>query len=292
MKPAPFTYHAPETVADAVALLAQTAEEDGRILAGGQSLAPAMAFRLARPGHLIDINRIAALQEIRTEGDALVIGAGVRHAAFHQPVCDGPTGALLSYVVRHIAHLPIRTRGTFCGSLAHADPSSEWCVAAATLGATMVAESTRGARDIPAAEFFDWAMTTNLEDDELLTAVRLPVLPATAGFGFHEFARRAGDYAIAMALAVLDIRDGEVVHAHIGLGGVEPFARRFADAEALLIGGPATDERIHAAADAAAEVADAMDDNQGSADYRRDLARGLLRRALADAVEMATESAA
>ena len=127
MKPAPFRYHAPKTVEEAVATLAEVAGEDGRVLAGGQSLVPIMAFRLARPAHLVDINGIAALARLAVDGDKLSIGACVRHAAFHKPVVDGPLGRLLSAVVRHIAHYPIRTRGTFCGSLAHADPASEWC---------------------------------------------------------------------------------------------------------------------------------------------------------------------
>ena len=148
MKPAPFTRHVPRTVAEAVAILAKVAPEDGRVLAGGQSLVPIMAFRLAKPAHLVDINEIDELGRIDSDGKALTIGAGVRHSAFHKPVTDNPLGALLSAVARHIAHYPIRTRGTFCGSLAHADPASEWCLVAATLDATMIAQSVRGrARD-------------------------------------------------------------------------------------------------------------------------------------------------
>src|SRR5579871_3704619 len=143
MKPAPFEYHAPKTVDEAVALLAKVASADGRILAGGQSLVPTMAFRLARPAHLIDINGIAALKRLAVADGKLAIGACVRHAAFYQPVVDGPLGRLLARVVRNIAHHPIRTRGTFCGSLANADPASEWCLIAATLGADMVALSVR-----------------------------------------------------------------------------------------------------------------------------------------------------
>jgi len=168
MKPASFRYHAPQTIEEALAMLAEYAPDDGRVLAGGQSLVPTMAFRLARPHHLVDINGIEALRRLAIEDGKLVIGAGVRHQAFHRPVVEGPLGALLSAVMRHIAHYPIRTRGTFCGSLAHADPASEWCLAAATLGAEMVARSARGARIIAAADFFQGIMTTALEADELL----------------------------------------------------------------------------------------------------------------------------
>src|SRR5262245_11939151 len=124
MKPAAFRYHAPKTVDEAVALLAEVSSEYGRVLAGGQSLVPIMAFRLARPGHLVDINGVKELEGIKVDLGKLRIGALVRHAAFYRPVCDGPLGKLLSTVVRHIGHHPIRTRGTFCGSLAHADPAS------------------------------------------------------------------------------------------------------------------------------------------------------------------------
>src|SRR5262252_2707233 len=168
MKPAPFSHYAPTTIDEAVALLAKLAPEDGRILAGGQSLVPTMAFRLARPAHLVDINGIAALGRLAVVDGKLAIGACVRHAAFHRPPVDGPLGALLAKVVRHIAHYPIRTRGTFCGSIANADPASEWCTVAVALGAEMLAQSARGTRVIPADKFFAGIMTTTLAEDELL----------------------------------------------------------------------------------------------------------------------------
>src|SRR5690242_18438861 len=196
MKPAPFRHYAPATVDEAVALLARLAPQDGRVLAGGQSLVPTMAFRLARPTHLVDINGVDELNTLEVEGEQLCIGACVRHEAFRRPVAPGPLGRLLAHVVRHIAHYPIRTRGTFCGSIAHADPASEWCAVAVALGARMVARSVRGARIIPAEEFFAGIMTTNLAEDELLAAVRLPLLPADTRCGFNEFSRRAGDFAM------------------------------------------------------------------------------------------------
>ena len=200
MKPAPFHYHAPKTVDEAVALLTQVAPDDGRVLAGGQSLVPAMAFRLARPAHLVDINGIAELGRIAMADGKLAIGACVRHAAFYRPVSEGPLGRLMASVVRHIAHHPIRTRGTFCGSLVNADPASEWCLVAATLGAEMIAQSGRGRRVIAEGDFFAGVMTTDLKEDELLVEARLPLLPPDTRFGFYEFSRRAGDFAIAMAL--------------------------------------------------------------------------------------------
>lgn len=280
MKPAPFQYHAPKTVDEAVALLAAVAPADGRVLAGGQSLVPTMAFRLARPAHLVDINGIAELGRLGSAGGKLAIGACVRHAAFYRPVVEGPLGWLLARVVRHIAHHPIRTRGTFCGSLVHADPASEWCLVAATLGAEMVAQSARGARVIAAEDFFAGIMTTALAEDELLIEVRLPLLPPDTRCGFYEFSRRAGDFAIAMTLVTYRLADGCMVDPHLGVGGAEPTPRRLADAEQLLEGQKPGPEIFAAAAAAAATAVEAMADSNYSADYRRDLVRTVTYRAL------------
>src|SRR5437899_8989999 len=177
MKPAPFAYHRPATVDQAVGLLAELAPHDGRVLAGGQSLVPIMAFRLARPAHLIDINTVAGLDVLTVRDEVLHIGARTRHAAFHRPVQRGPLGAMLAAVVRHVAHYPIRLRGTFCGSLAHADPAAEWCLVAATLNVELVALSIRGERRLTARDFFRGAMATTLAPDELPVEARLPILP-------------------------------------------------------------------------------------------------------------------
>jgi carbon-monoxide dehydrogenase medium subunit len=280
MKPAAFRYHQPTSLEEAVSLLAELAPDDGRILAGGQSLVPTMAFRMARPAHLIDINRVEGLDRLAVEDGRLRIGARVRHAAFHRPVADNPLGPLLSFVVRHIAHYPIRMRGTFCGSLAHADPSSEWCLVAATLGATMQARSTRGVRDLAADAFFDWAMTTHLAEDELLAEASLPLLPAGTTWGFYEFSRRAGDYAIAASLVTYRLEGGVIADPHVGIGGAEGRPRRIPEAEAVLAGQAPSDAAFRAAAEAAADAIDPMEDIQASADFRRDLVRAVTRRAL------------
>src|SRR4030088_414771 len=234
MKPAPFIRHVPRTVEQVVDQLAEFAPLDGRILAGGQSLVPIMAFRMARPAHLIDINEVEGLDRLAIEGDTLAIGARVRHAAFHRPMVDGPLGQLLSFVVRHIAHYPIRMRGTFCGSLAHADPSSEWCLVAATLGATLVAKSVRGERLIEVSDFLEGIMSTSLQEDELLAQARLPLPAVDTKFGFYEFSRRAGDFAMAAALCSYRLADGVMVAARVGLGGAEAAPRRITAAEARL----------------------------------------------------------
>jgi aerobic carbon-monoxide dehydrogenase medium subunit len=284
MKPAPFEYHAPGTVEEAVALLAEFAPQNGRVLAGGQSLVPAMAFRLARPAHLIDINGIAALAQLSAGTDELTIGASVRHAAFHRPVAAGPLGRLLAQVVRHIAHDPIRRRGTFCGSIAHADPASEWCCLATTLGATIVARSAGGTRHIPAADFFTGVMTTALKDDELLAQVKLPLLPADTRTGFVEFSRRGGDFAIAMALATYRLEKGRIAAPRIGIGGVENRPRRIGEAERVLEGSIPSSECFAAAATETSRAVAPMSDPLIGADYRRDLIASLVRRALEQAI--------
>ena len=280
MKPAAFRYHAPKTMQEAVALLAEVAPNDGRVLAGGQSLVPTMAFRMARPGHLVDINGVAELARLGVENERLVIRAGVRHAAFHRPVVAGPLGQLLSFVVRHIAHYPIRTRGTFCGSLAHADPASEWCLTAVTLGAEMIGRSVKGTRVIAADQFFDGIMTTVLAEDELLIETRLPLLDVDTRFGFYEFSRRAGDYAIAMALVTYRLQGGTIIEPRVGVGGAEPQPRRMPEAEQALAGQAPTAHVFRAAAEAAAGAVDPMADNQASSEFRRDLVRTVTRRAL------------
>jgi carbon-monoxide dehydrogenase medium subunit len=283
MKPAPFRHYAPTTVDEAVALLARLAPDDGRVLAGGQSLVPTMAFRLARPAHLIDINGIAALDRLSVEGDKLSIGACVRHAAFHRPAADGPLGKLLATVVRHIAHYPIRTRGTFCGSVANADPAAEWCTVAAALDAEMVARSARRTRVILADQFFAGIMTTTLDEDELLTEVRLRLLPADTRAGFYEFSRRAGDFAIAMALVTFRVKNGKIVEPRVAVGGAEPHARRIAEAEQALAGQAPGADAFATAAERAASAVDPMQDVNNTAQYRRDLVRTVVRRALEQA---------
>jgi aerobic carbon-monoxide dehydrogenase medium subunit len=280
VKPAAFAYHAPRTVEEAVGQLGEFAPLDGRILAGGQSLVPMMAFRMARPAHLIDINGVEGLERLAIDGDALSISACVRHAAFHRPVASGPTGALLSVVASNIAHYPIRIRGTFCGSLANADPASEWCLTAVTLNTELIAASKRGRRTIAAADFFTGMMGTALAEDELLLEARVPLLAPDARFGFYEFSRRAGDYALAMALTVYRLDGGVIVEPRVGVGGAEGHPRRIAQAEAVLAGQKPGEEIFRAAAEAAADVIQPMEDAHADAAFRLDLVRAVTQRAL------------
>jgi carbon-monoxide dehydrogenase medium subunit len=239
-----------------------------------------MAFRLARPAHLVDINGVEALNRVTVRDGKLVIGACVRHSAFDKPVCEGPLGKLLAEVVRHIAHYPIRNRGTFCGSLAHADPASEWCLVLAALDGEVVAKSVRGERTIAAREFFKGIMTTALRDDELLAETHLPLLPAGVRCGFYEFSRRAGDFALAAAIGVYRLDGSKIAEPRLALGGVEVNPRRIAQAERALQGAAPGDAAFRAAAKAAMEAVDPMEDIINTAEFRRDLVLAVARRAL------------
>jgi len=280
MKPAPFTLHRPKTLEEAIAILADVADEGGLVIAGGQSLVPMMALRAVYPSDLVDINAIDSLGTIRVEDNALVIGATVRHAAFHAPVVDGCLGRLLAAVSRHIAHYPIRARGTFCGSLAHADPASEWCLVAATLDAEICLKNANGTRNVAARDFFTGAMTTVREAHELIVEVRLPLLPDDGAFGFYEFNRRAGDFALGMALATFGLRDGRMTDVRVGVGGIEEMPRRLDTVEAPLEGKTLDASLLEAASKAAAAAVDPLQDPMTSADYRRDLTAVVVRRAL------------
>lgn len=282
MKPAPFEYFRPGSLSEALSLLADGGDEC-KILAGGQSLVPAMNFRLARPATLIDINDLHELAYVRTNSETLSIGALTRHAAFHQPVVDGPLGLLLSKVVQHIAHYPIRQRGTFGGSLAHADPASEWCLLVSTLGAEIVAKSVRGERVIASEAFFKGTFSTNLTADELLVEIRLPVMSNNWRAGFYEFSRRAGDFALGMALAALRTEGGIVQEARLGVGGVSDRAIRLEALEHRLVGSPASPEAIEAIAGAARASIDPTSDIHASSEYRRDLIATVVKRALIEA---------
>ena len=287
MKPAPFNYHRPRSVEEALTLLSEVADEGGRVLAGGQSMMPMMALRVAYPPHLIDINEIIELDRAEVVEGQFVIGALTRHAHFHEQVVPGPLGRLLTCVAHHIAHYPIRQRGTYCGSLAHADPASEWCLVTATLGGTLVARSRRGIREIPVAEYFQDVMTTALEDDELLVEVRLPLLADEERVGFVEFNRRAGDFALGMSLVTLQLQDGEIIAARVGVGGAEAYPRCIAEAEAALVGQVPCDAVFRAAAAAAAAAILPLEDPQTDAEYRRDLVNAVVRRALEQAISVA-----
>jgi carbon-monoxide dehydrogenase medium subunit len=239
-----------------------------------------MNFRLARPAVLVDINRISELDFCSVSDGMLRIGALARHARFERPVTDGPLGALLADVVRYIAHLPIRARGTFAGSLAHADPAAEWCVVATTLDAQIQARGPAGERSIEAAAFLRSILTTSLRPDELITEVRLPVLGPGWRFGFAEFSRRAGDFALSMALAALRLDGGRIAEARIGVGGAGERPLRIGEAERALAGTTPRPEALAEAGAIAAAAVEPFEDLHATVAYRRDLVGAMTRRAL------------
>jgi len=281
MKPAPFAYYAPRTVADAVALLSRLSSDDGRIIAGGQSLLPMMAFRLARPRHLIDINLIADLSQLMIEDGTLSIGATVRHSAFEEPIpASGQLGRMLAEIARNVAHAPIRSRGTFCGSLANSDPASEWCLVSVATEAEIVAQSARGIRTIPAQRFFTGIMSNGLEPDELVVRTQIKMLPDNTRFGFCEISRRAGDFAMASAVAFYRVVNGRITHPAIAVGAVEPQPRRIAAAERMLDGNLPDRSLFSEAAATCSATVDPMDDEHIPGSYRRELVEAVVQRAL------------
>ena len=289
MKPPAFKYYAPTTVEEALALLAEHGY-DAKPLAGGQSLIPTMNFRLAAPSVLVDLNRISELAYIRPGDDGGVrVGAMTRHARVERDALIAARAPLVHETMPHIAHPQIRNRGTYGGSLAHADPAAELPAVTVALGGKVLARSQRGERWIPAEEFFIGLFTTVLEPDELLVEIALPPLPARTGWVFDEVARRHGDFALvgAAGLVTLDDRGrcADVRLVFMGVGEGPVVAR---DAMSILKGEEPIDEAIRAAAEKAAQVdIDPIGDVHASADFRRHLAKVLARRVLTKAVERA-----
>lgn len=282
MKPASFDYVRPHSLEEALAELAKDPDET-KVLAGGQSLIPMMNFRLARPERLVDINRIPDLEGIETVGDRVVIRTRTRHLVLQNLSMPTPLGSLLRHGAANVGHLPIRTRGTFGGSLAHCDAASEWCLVASLLDADVTVQSqARGSRTIRAADFFLSIFTTAMEPDEILTEVSLPALDDSYVTGIAEFARRAGDFAIVAATGAVKVVDDVVADARVCLGGVSEVPFRSRAAEQVLLGQTWTPQLVTAAAEAAADEVDPSSDAHGDADYRRDLVRALLPRALGE----------
>lgn len=282
MKPAPFEYKRPQTVEEAVALLS----DDGaraRVLAGGQSLVAEMNYRRARPARIVDINAIAALEVIEADGESLRVGALVRHVQLERGATDGPLGRLLTRVSRHVAHPPIRNRGTMVGSLAYAHPAAEWGAVAVALGAELRLASVGGTRVVAAEDFFRGPFVTDCGPAEFVTEVRLPALGAEMGVGFVELRRTHSSFAMVAAVAVLGIADGRVTDARIALANASSRPLRVETAEAVLVGARATPASFAAAAAAAAAQADPVSEPHASADYRRHAAEVLVLRALAAA---------
>ncbi|MBN9052156.1 MAG: xanthine dehydrogenase family protein subunit M [Rhizobiales bacterium] len=279
MKPAPFDYLRVHSIDEAIAALAE--HDDAVILAGGQSLVPMLNFRLASPGLLIDINRISDLARIGVTPDGLTLGALVRWHELESSTVVARHNPLLQYAVRHIAHYQIRNRGTVGGSSAHADPAAEFPAVALACDAIFSLRSARGTRTVTAADFFRGALETALEPGEMLVAIQFPAWPVRRGWGFEEFARRAGDFALAGAIVLLDYdADGVCADASLVSFGAGDRALRLTRAEECLRGIRLTVGALTEAARIAAEDCEPKSDMHAPAEYRSALLETLMLRAL------------
>lgn len=287
MKPALFDYHAPQTLDDAVALLADI--DGAMILAGGQSLVPGMNMRLANPAALIDIQHVPGLTGIEIADGVIRVGAMVRHRALELDAEVQKVQPLIREVMAHVAHVPIRNRGTVVGSLCHADAAAEMPLVLLLTGGSVVAQSKSGTRIIPSAEFFEFHMTTSRKPDEMIVEARFPVLPDGAGSAFEEFTRRHGDYAIAAVGAIVQkTGDGSLSDVSLAACGVTSRPVRLGAAEAVLKGTRLEAEALDKAAQAAAAAVTAGDDMHATAAYRKHLAGVLLKRAVQRAAARAS----
>jgi carbon-monoxide dehydrogenase medium subunit len=288
LKPSQFEYFAPESLEEVVSLLEQYGDE-AKILAGGQSLIPLLALRLAIPGVVIDVNRVASLDYIHDEGDVVRVGALTRHRAIEKHSDLAQRCPMISDAVSLVGHVAIRNRGTVGGSMAHADPASEWPAIALALDAEIDAVGPKGKRTIPADAFFLSFLMTALEPDEIATEIRFRIPPGRVGSSFLELARRHGDFAVAGAGGLLGLSDdGSVKDARVVLIGVGATALRIDDAERALTGRPPDKEAFEDALKAVNDAIDPTGDVHGSAEFRRSIAGVLTRRSLqaaADRVE-------
>jgi aerobic carbon-monoxide dehydrogenase medium subunit len=279
VKPARFDYHAPASVDEAIALLARYGG-DAKVLAGGQSLMPMLNFRLARPAALVDVNRIPALAYIREEDGTIAFGAMTRQRTIEFSPVVAARLPLLREATRWVGHLPIRSRGTIGGSIAHADPSAEYPAVLTALGGEVVVQGPKGRRRLAPADLFETYLTTTLAADELLVEVRLPAMPAGSGHAFEEFARRHGDFAI-VGIAAMLVRTGDrCTTARLATAGAGPVPVRLRAAEEILERDGLGEAAIEAAAARAAELVTPDSDVHASADYRRHLTRVLTGRAI------------
>jgi carbon-monoxide dehydrogenase medium subunit len=286
VKPAPFEYIRPDSLPEALDALARHASA-GRILAGGQSLVPMMNLRLVKPAVLIDVNRVPGLADIRVDGAELVVGALARHAALLASEVVGRHCPLMVEAYRCVAHGPIRNRGTLGGNISHADPASEMPAVLTACDAKIGVRSVKGARTIPATEFFTGALATALAAGEMVTEIRIPVAKPGQGSAWRETANRQGDFAMAGVAAVVKFAGGKCAEASVAVAGMERPGVRLAAVEKLLVGTALDDAAVAAAARMASEVVRPGDSYHADPIYKRELAETLTARALIAARERA-----
>jgi CO/xanthine dehydrogenase FAD-binding subunit len=291
LKPSKFVYHAPQTIDEAISLLSQH-DGSARVLAGGQSLIPIMNFRLGAPAALVDLGKIANLAYIREDGGRILIGAMTRQRSIEFSLLIREKLPLLYEAIGWVGHLPTRSRGTVGGSIAHADPSTEIPMVLQALEGEVSARGPNGERTIKAEDLFVGHLTTALEPNEILTEIRFPVMPADAGYAFEEFARRHGDFAIVAIAAAVRLENGARPWVRLAAAGTGPTPLKLRAAAAILVSKGLDAAAIDEASEAAGEeLVEPTSDQNGSADFRRHLAKVLTGRAVQRAVAMAREKA-
>ncbi len=277
MKPAPFTYHDPTTADEAVALLA--AHEDAKVLAGGQSLMPMLNMRFVVPDHVVDLNGIDGIAGVRDAGDRIEIGAMTRQRDLMRNPVIAAKAPVIAEALNWVGHFQTRNRGTIGGSLCHLDPAAELPCLMALYDAKLMVQGPDGTRTVPFAEWPLAYMLPSIGPDELLTGVSVPHWDGNHGYGFVEFARRHGDFAIIAVAALLAVDGGKITRAAISIGGADVSPIRLVEAEASLVGAAPDAEAFKAAAETARGI-DAMSDAYVSTAYRQRLAATLVERAL------------
>jgi carbon-monoxide dehydrogenase medium subunit len=290
VKPPPFEYVAPTTLAEALAALAD-AGEDAKVMAGGQSLIPLLSLRLARPTVVIDLNGVAELSGIEIVGGRLRLGAGTRHRAVERSGEAAAAVPMIAEAMPLIGHVAIRSRGTIGGSLAHADPAAELPAVALALDATFtIASRDRGERTVAAADFFEGFFTTAVQPDEILTSVSFPVISAGSGQAIEEVARRHGDFAMVGAAGAVTVTDGTISEARLALLNVDDKPVRASEAEAALVGSAPSDELFAEAGELATRDLQPSGDLHATPAYRRRVGAVCVRRALERATQRAEAS--
>jgi carbon-monoxide dehydrogenase medium subunit len=279
MKLPPFEYACPATISEAVALLASH-DGEAKALAGGQSLVPMLAFRVASPSLIVDLRKLAELRQIKIAPDGVTLGAMVRWRDILDDARLATAHPLLAAAVAHVAHYQIRNRGTVGGSMAHADPAAEMPGIAVTCEAKIAVVGKAGARVIEAADFFKGPLITALHADEIITEIRLPAWPARRRYGFEEFARRRGDFAMAAAALFYDLDGGKARNVHVGAIGVADRPLRLTEVENAVSGNPIDEATIAKAEAAASAAVDPPDDIHASGAYRKALIGVMVERAL------------
>ena len=287
MFPAAFDYRAPATLDEALGVLAEAGDE-AKVMAGGQSLIPLLKLRFASPSLVVDIGRLPGLRGLEQGGDTLRLGALTRHADLERDRGLAAVCPILAATAPQVSDPLVRNQGTVGGSIAHADPSGDWGSVMIALGATMVARSRRGERTIPAGEFFKGPFTTALAADEILTEVRIPARPRSSGT-YLKLERKIGDFATVAVAVQVEMSDGTIGRAGIGLTSVGARNLQATAAEDSLRGARPTEEAIAGAARLAAEAAEPRDDLRGSVAYKRDMVRVLVQRGLRTAIKQAQE---